>query len=103
MNRPLIYQSIEALHANLMSNLFPPSGNFFNVIGETEADHQQAKPLEDIMKTKLETARFQEAFSLYLKQLLVCGTSILSVPWKKETQLQETWQPIKNFGMTIGY
>ena len=103
MNRPLIYQSIEALHANLISNLFPPSGNFFNVIGETEADHQQAKPLEDIMKTKLETARFQEAFSLYLKQMLVCGTSVLSVPWKKETQLQETWQPIKNFGMTIGY
>jgi hypothetical protein len=103
MNRPLIYQSIEALHANLMSNLFPPSGTFFSVIGETEADHQQAKPLEDIMKTKLETAHFQEAFSLYLKQLLVCGTSILSVPWKKETQLQETWQPIKHFGMTIGY
>jgi hypothetical protein len=103
MNRPLIYQSIEALHANLMSNLFPPSGNFFTIVGETETDHQQAKPLEDIMKAKLQTASFQEAFSLYLKQLLICGTSVLSVPWKKETQLQETWVPIKKLGMTIGY
>lgn len=104
LNRPLVFQSVEALHANIMATLFPPNGKFFTVVGKTETDHQLAKPmLEDIMQNKLETAGFQEAFSLYLKQLLICGTSILSVPWKKETQLTETWQPIKKLGMTVGY
>jgi hypothetical protein len=99
-----VFQSVEALHANVMATLFPPNGKFFTVVGKTEADHQLAKPLlEEIMQNKLESAGFQEAFSLYLKQLLICGTSVLSVPWKKETQLTETWQPVKKLGMTIGY
>ena len=52
--RPVLYEAVEAIHANLLNALFPANERFFTVAGKSEADHQNAQVIEEFLRGKLE-------------------------------------------------
>jgi hypothetical protein len=101
--RPVLYEAVEAIHANLLNALFPASERFFTVLGKTEADQQNARLIEEFLRTKLEDVTFIEKYALFLKQAVITGNSVAAVPWKRMRQTRRVEQPVTLFGVTIGY
>jgi hypothetical protein len=101
--RPVLYEAVEAIHANLLNALFPANERFFSVIGKTEADHQQSRQIEEFLRQKLEDASFIEKYALFLKQAIITGNTVAAVPWKITRQVRRSDQPITLFGITVGY
>lgn len=101
--RPVLYESVEAIHSNLMNHLFPASERFFTVIGKTEADQVHAHTIEEYLQNKLEETGFLEKFSLFLKQAVITGNTVAAVPWKRLTEVRRIDQAITLLGVTIGY
>jgi hypothetical protein len=101
--RPVLYEAVEAIHANLLNALFPANERFFTVAGKTEADHRQARLVEEFLRHKLDDAAFLEKYSLFLKQAIITGNSVAAVPWKRLHHTRRVDQPITLFGVTIGY
>jgi hypothetical protein len=101
--RPVLYEAVEAIHSNLLNALFPANERFFTVVGKTEADHQNAKMIEEFLRGKLEDANFIEKYALFLKQAVVTGNTVAAVPWKKTRQIRRVEQPVTLFGVTVGY
>ncbi len=100
--RPVLYESVEAIHAFLMNTLLPADEQFFSVIGQSEADHEKAKLIEAYLRNKLQEAGFYEKYSVFLKQAIITGNSVAAVPWRRKTRKSRTRQPITLFGVTVG-
>ncbi len=100
--RPILYESVEAIHAFLMNILLPGDEQFFSVMGKTEADHQNAQVIEMFLKAKLEEMGFYEKFSLFLKQAIITGNSVAAVPWRRKTRRCRINRPIHLLGVPVG-
>jgi len=100
--RPVLYESVEAIQANLMNAMFPSDERFFSVSGQTEVDHQYADIIEAYLRNKLETLHFSEKYALFLKQAIITGNSVAAVPWIHKTRTRKTYQPVTVLGVTIG-
>lgn len=101
--RPVLYEAVEAIHANLLNALFPANERFFTVSGKTEADHQNAELIESFLQNKLEDANFLEKYALFLKQAVIVGNTVAAAPWRKTLQMCRVEQPVTLFGVTVGY
>ena len=101
--RPVLYEAVEAIHANLLNAMFPANERFFSVIGKTEADHANARAIEEFLRSKLEDASFIEKYALFLKQAVITGNTVAAVPWRRTRQTRRVEQPITLFGVTVGY
>lgn len=100
--RPLLYEAVEAIQANLMNALFPSDERFFSVMGKTEADHRNAQIIEAFLRQKLQAMGFSEKFAMFLKQAIITGNSVAAVPWRREVRQQRVYRPIELFGVTVG-
>jgi hypothetical protein len=67
--RPVLYEAVEAIHANLLNALFPSGERFFSVLGRTEADHENARVIEEFLRLKLEEIGFVEQYAKFLNPL----------------------------------
>jgi hypothetical protein len=101
--RPIVFQAVENLHATLMGQLFPESGQFFHVLGQTAEDHTHAQQIEQLLRIKLQQQGFQAAFSLLLKQVLITGTGVMMLPWVYRHGTQMRRVPVKRLGVTVGH
>ncbi len=101
--RPVLYEAVEAIHSNLLNALFPANEQFFSVVGKSEEDHRNAKLIEEFLRSKLEEIGFLEKYSLFLKQAVITGNTVASVPWKRVRQQRRLEQPVTLFGVTMGY
>ncbi len=101
--RPVLYEAVEAIHANLLNALFPANERFFSVAGKSESDHQNAQVIEEFLRGKLEDANFIEKYAMFLKQAVVIGNTVAAVPWRKQSRIRRVEQPVQLFGVTVGY
>jgi hypothetical protein len=101
--RPILYESVEAIHAHLLNGLFPANEKFFTVVGKTEQDYQHRELIEQFLRHKLEESDFIEKYALFLKQAIIMGNSIAAVPWKTLTESRTVEKPLEVFGLTVGY
>lgn len=101
--RPVLYESVEAIHSHLLNGLFPASERFFKVVGKTEQDHQNSHLIEEYLQSKLEDSDFIEKYALFLKQAIITGNSVAAVPWKTLQENKKVEKPIEVLGLTIGY
>ncbi|MDX2084699.1 MAG: portal protein [Candidatus Melainabacteria bacterium] len=100
--RPVLYEAVEGIHANLLNALFSSGDRFFSVLGRTEADHEQARIIEEFLRDKLDDVQFSEKYALFLKQAIITGNSVAAVPWVRKHQQKTVTQPVSVFGVTIG-
>lgn len=100
--RPVLYEAVEAIHANLLNALFPANERFFTVIGKTEDNQRNAGLIEEFLRNRLEDAGFIEKYALFLKQAIITGNTVAAVPWRKTTRTRPLNQPVKLFGVTVG-
>lgn len=101
--RPVLYESVEAIHSNLLNALFPGNEKFFTVLGKTERDQKNAKIIEEFLQSKLEETGFLEKFSLFLKQAIITGNSVAAIPWRRVSQPRQVEEPLTLLGVTVGY
>lgn len=74
------FEVVETVHPYLMGSLFPNS-NWFDV-KETQPGYRKlARVLKYYIREKLYDWRFMSEFATYLRQMLVTGTSVMSLPW----------------------
>lgn len=103
ISRPVLYEAVEAIHANLLNALFPANERFFTVIGKTEADHRNAGIIEEFLRSRLEETGFIEKYALFLKQAIITGNTVAAVPWRQIKQSRRVEQPVTLFGVTVGF
>jgi len=101
--RPVLYEAVEGIHANLLNAMFPANERFFTVSGKTETDQRNARMIEEYLRGKLEDASFLEKYTLFLKQAVIIGNSVAAIPWHRATQIRRREQPVTLFGVTVGY
>jgi len=77
------YESVETIHGYLMSATFP-NNEWFNVEPEQPGYAEVARVIRKYVANKLEAANFRSHYEQFLRQLLVCGTSVMALPWRYE-------------------
>ncbi|MBK8191065.1 MAG: hypothetical protein IPK79_11525 [Vampirovibrionales bacterium] len=100
--RPLLYEAVEAIQANLMNAMFPSDERFFSVVGKTEGDHRNAQIIEAFLLQKLQSMGFSEKFAMFLKQAIIIGSSAAAAPWRRESRQRKTYRPVELFGVSVG-
>lgn len=100
--RPILYESVEAIHTNLLNNMFPADERFFTVLGKNESDHKNANLIEEFLRAKVDEMGFYQKYAQYLKQAIIIGSTIACVPWYKKTRKTTKTLPIDMFGITVG-
>jgi hypothetical protein len=111
--RPVLFECVEAIHAHIMTSLFPANEPFFSVNSKAStasvsnasavANNQDpAKTVEQLMRSQLDAMAFREQFALFLKQAIVTGNSIAAIPWVHETQTVRQREPIHLLGVPVG-
>lgn len=100
--RPVLYESVEGIHANLLNALMPSDAHFFSVVGEREGDHRQAHVIEAYLRKKLDEQGFSEQYGLFLKQALITGNSVAAIPWVENREMRKQRKPIELLGIQMG-
>ncbi len=100
--RPVLYEAVEAIQANLLNAMFPSDERFFSVVGETESDHKNTQTIEAFLRKKLENLGFSEKYAMFLKQAILTGNTVAAVGWKQKKQKRRVSVPVELFGVTVG-
>jgi hypothetical protein len=82
------FQVIETNHAYLMSALFP-NNEWFDLTPKQEGYANEARIIRKYLANKFKEGNFRVVFEKYLRQLLVCGYSVMALPWRCETELKK--------------
>ena len=77
------FETVETLHSYFMQAFFP-SQNWFALRSKYSDNSLTARLLEYYLSHKMDDWNFKQEFSAYLKQLIVCGTSVLALPWSDQ-------------------
>lgn len=101
--RPVLYEAVEGIQANLVNALLPTDENFFTVLGKRESDHQHAEVIEAFLRNRLETLGFSERYAQFLKQAIITGNSVAAVPWVQRHRRQQVTKPIEVLGVPVGH
>lgn len=83
---PVSHVAVENIHAQLMNGLFPNVDSFFTVQPADEEYEERADVVREVLRNHLSRSAFREGFSIFLKQLIVLGTSAAMVDWDAATQ-----------------
>jgi hypothetical protein len=84
LNTGKSFQVIETVHAYLMSALFP-NKQWFDVEPKNPGYAADARIIRKYVANKFVEGKFYTQFEKYLRQLLVCGVSVMALPWRYET------------------
>jgi hypothetical protein len=79
------YENIETINAYLQSAFFP-NRDWMDVVPQMPGYADTAKMVKKYLVGKLETCKFKTHWDMFIRQLLVCGTSVLALPWRLETR-----------------
>jgi hypothetical protein len=85
LNTGKAFETVETVHAYLMGALFP-NREWFDLVPTNPGYSQEARVIRKYLANKFIKSGFKTEFSKYLRQLLVCGTSILALPWRFENE-----------------
>lgn len=100
--RPVLYEAVEGIHANLVNALLPSDERFFSVLGKRESDHQHAEIIEAFLRNRLEDLGFSERYAQFLKQAIITGNSVAAVPWVQRRRRQQVVKPVEVLGVPVG-
>lgn len=77
------FETVETLHAYFMQAFFP-NQNWFDLEAKLLGYDALAKVLKFYMQNKFDEWNFREEWSAFLRQLIICGTSVMALPWSHD-------------------
>lgn len=81
------FELVETVNSYLQSAFFP-NKQWFDLYPKQEIKDEEWEKTLDIIKhyilQKLEESKFQDWWDVFTRQMLVCGTSVLALPWSYE-------------------
>jgi hypothetical protein len=78
------YEITETIHGYFMQATFP-TRNWFRAVPCEPGYAALARVVSKYTQDKLNKAKFRHHYELFLRQLVVCGTSCIALPWRYET------------------
>jgi hypothetical protein len=79
------YEVVETIHGYLMSATFPNS-EWFSMSPNAPGYAQLARVVRKYLANKMDEANFRAHYAMFLRQLLITGTSVMALPWRYETR-----------------
>jgi Bacteriophage head to tail connecting protein len=84
------YEIVETIIGYLMGATFP-NKDWFDMLPEAplppDSDYVKfVRIMRSFLNMKLEQSHFRDKYECFLRQLIICGTSVMSIPWRLETQ-----------------
>jgi hypothetical protein len=84
------YEIVETVVGYLMAATFP-NLDWFDMIPETpmpeEVDYLKfIRIMKAFLSSKLDASHFRDRYECFLRQMVVTGTSVISLPWRLETK-----------------
>lgn len=80
INTGKTFEVVETVHGYLMQALFP-NRNWLDAEPATEEYTQLAKVIRNYLLIKLQDWNFRAEMSAFLRQLCICGNSVMAIPW----------------------
>ena len=80
------YESVETIVGYLMSATFP-NRDWFNVEPTEPGDEdnlKRARLVKRLVANKLDDAQFKAQWNIFVRQLVITGTSVLALPWRRD-------------------
>jgi len=84
INTGKAYESVETIHAYLMSATFP-NRDFFNMEPTQPGYADLSKVVKKYMTEKMYESHFKGHYEDFLRQLIITGNSCIALPWRYET------------------
>lgn len=96
LNTGKAYETIETIHAYLMSATFP-NRDWFNAVPQSPGEDNllTARLIKRHVQDKLQEGRFRSIWEGFLRQLLITGNSVIALPWRVETAKIKKWQAVR--------
>ncbi|AGR48562.1 head-tail adaptor [Anabaena phage A-4L] len=85
LNTGKAYECIETVHGYLMGALFP-NREWFDLTPNNPGYANEARIIRKYLTKKFNEGKFRVSFEKYLRQLLVCGYSVMALPWRYESR-----------------
>jgi hypothetical protein len=105
INRGKAYEIVENIVPYLKMATFP-NDDWFDMMPLVPIDDPQyemyLKLMKAYMQYKLYESKFKDKWELFLRQLVITGTSILSLPWRVETKTKQINVKVEMHGQS-GY
>lgn len=79
------YENVETINAYLQSAFFP-NRDWMDVVPQINGYADIAKLVKKYLVGKLESCTFKSHWDMFIRQMLVCGNSVLALPWRIETR-----------------
>jgi hypothetical protein len=77
------FENVETISSYLQSAFFP-NRDWFDLVPMYSGSLEVAEVVKKYLKYKLKQANFKSHWGMFIRQLLICGTSVLALPWRKE-------------------
>lgn len=77
------FENVETINSYLQSAFFP-NRDWFDLVPMYSGSSEVADVVKKFLKTKLKQAQFRTHWDMFTRQLLITGTSVLALPWRKE-------------------
>lgn len=96
LNTGKAYETIETIHAYLMSATFP-NRDWFNAVPQSPGEDNllTARLIKRHVQDKLTEGKFRSVWEGFLRQLLITGSSVIALPWRVETTNIKKWQKVR--------
>lgn len=78
------FEIVETILSYFMSAFFPNS-DWFDAVPEQPDIAEYAELIKQFTKKKLQEANFRSYWEMFLRQMLITGTSVIALPWRVET------------------
>lgn len=85
LNTGKAFEIVETICGYLTSATFP-NNDWFNVTPISSGYSELARIIKRYVSNKMVEAKFKSHFEMFLRQLLVTGTSVMALPWRYETK-----------------
>ncbi|ASV43894.1 hypothetical protein [Cyanophage BHS3] len=77
------FENVETINSYLQSAFFP-NRDWFDLVPMYAGSADVADAVKKFLKYKLKQANFRTHWNMFTRQLLITGTSVLALPWRKE-------------------
>jgi len=77
------FENIETINSYLQSAFFP-NRDWFDITPLYSGSSEVTDVIKKFLKTKLKQSNFRSHWDMFTRQLLITGTSVLALPWRKE-------------------
>ena len=96
LNTGKAYETVETIHAYLMTATFP-NRDWFNAVPQAPGEDNllTARLIKRHVQDKLTEGKFRAVWEGFLRQLLITGNSVIALPWRVETAKVKKWQSVR--------